>query len=234
MKRFLSHVAGAGGFSVAAAILVVGLVAAVTSAQQDTTPRPGSVTVSTDSVPDGGDDEVSPPETGGPSTPEERLDLIESRLDQLDELTSDLSDADSALEGRIQGAEESVGKMRGLVDALKSDMTDVRGDIKSMRSDITSVSERLAALVTSVDSLTAKTSKLNADGTYTGTVDPSQFSRKITPTDISGQWPLNRTTGTLDISLLGTPTWGCYGDSRYNVFVTVDVFGKYGCVRLLK
>ena len=234
MKKFLSNIAGAGGFSIAAAVLVVGLVTAVTSAQQNTSPRNQSVTVTTDSVPGDGEDDVSPPEAGQPSTPEERLDLIENRLDELDSITTDLSDSQSALDGRVNGAEETVGKMKSLVDALKSDMSDVRGDIKSMRSDITSVSEKLAALVTSVDALTAKTSKLNAEGLYTGTVDPSQFTRRLTPTDISGQWPLNRTAGTLDIALLGTPAWGCYGDSRYNVFVTVDVFGKYGCVRLLK
>ena len=94
MKRFFSNVAGAGGFSVAAAVLVVGLVAAVSSAQQDTSPsvRTDAVTVTTDSVPDDAGDEVAPPGTDTPTTPEERLDLIESRLDQLDEFTSDLSD----------------------------------------------------------------------------------------------------------------------------------------------
>ena len=229
MKRFFSNVAGAGGFSVAAAVLVVGLVTAVTSAQQDTSPRGQSdgVTVTTDSVPDDGGDDVSPPESGDPTTPEERLDIIESRLDQLDELTSDLAD-------RSDEQDAITDKLRSTVDVLKSDVDDLRGGIKSLKSEMSSLGSQLSTLSAAVDALTSKTSKLNADGTYTGTVDPSQLSRRLAPTDINGQWPLDRTTGTLDIARLGTPTFGCYADSRYNVFMTVDVFGKYVCTKVLK
>lgn len=226
MKRFFSNVAGAGGFSVAVAILVVGLVAAVTSAQQDTS-RTGAVTVTTDSVVDGGDDEVPPPESESPSTPEERLDDIEARLDQLDELTADLAD-------RSDERDAITDKLKSTVEGMKSDVDDVRGGIKSMKSEISTLGSQLSALSTAVEALTTKTSKLNADGTYTGGVDPSQLTRRLTPTDLNGQWPLDRTTGTLDINKVGTPTFGCYGDSRYNVFMSVDVFGRYACVKVLK
>jgi archaellum component FlaC len=229
MKRFFSNVAGAGGFSVAAAVLVVGLVAAVSSAQQDTSPsvRTDAVTVTTDSVPDDAGDEVAPPGTDTPTTPEERLDLIESRLDQLDEFTSDLSD-------RSDDQDAITDKLGSTVDVLRSDVDDLRGGIKSMKSEISSLGSQLSELSSAVDALTGKTSKLNADGTYTGAVDPSQLTRRLTPTDISGQWPLDRTTGSLDIGKLGTPTFGCSGDSRYNVFVSVDVFGRYACIKVLK
>jgi len=229
MKRFFSNIAGAGGFSVAAAVLVVGLVTAVTSAQPDTSPRgqSDSVTVTTDSVSDENGDDISPPESADPSTPEERLDIIESRLDQLDELTSDLGDRTDE-----QGA--VTDKLKSTVGALKSDVDDLRGDVKSMKDEMSTLGTQVSTLSAAVDALTTKTSKLNADGTYTGTFDPSQLSRRLTPTEINGQWPLDRTTGTLDIARLGTPTFGCYGDSRYNVFMTVDVFGKYVCTKVLK
>ena len=229
MKRFISNIAGAGGFSVAAAILVVGLVTAVTSAQRDNSPqgRSGAITVTTDTTPGDGQDDTSPPETDNPSTPDKRLDDIESRLDDLDGLTADLAD-------RADNQDKVIERVKAIVESIKSDVADVRDDVTSMQADIKSFGDRLTALSSAVDGLTSKTSKLNADGTYTGPVDPTQFSRRITPSDVNGQWPLDRTTGMLDINKLGSPTFGCNGDSRYNVFMSVDVFGKYSCVKVLK
>lgn len=228
MKRFISNIAGAGGFSIAAAVLVVGLVTAVTSAQQDNSPqgRSGAITVTTDSIADDEED-VSPPETADPTTPEGRLDIIESRLDELDELTSDMVD-------RADEQEDITARIAATVDSLKSDVAEVRSSVSSMKADIKLFGEKMSALSAAVDALTTKTSKLNTDGTYTGSVDPSQLTRRLTPNDVNGQWPLDRTTGTLDIGKLGTPTFGCSGDSRYNVFMTVDVFGRYSCVKVLK
>ena len=218
MKRFLPGIAGAGGFSVAAAILTVGLVTAVTSAKPDTSTVGSSVVVTTDEPTD--DTEVAPPEEGEPTTPDERLDAVEARLDDLEGLTASLSDRTGSLETATE-------RINGVLDQL-------RATVKDLRTDITSYGARIDGLVASVEAIVAKTSRLNADGTYTGQVDPSQLSRKLTPADVNGQWPLDRTTGTLDIARLGTPTFGCYGDSRYNVFMGVDVFGKYTCIKVLK
>ena len=85
MKRFLSLVANVGGFSFATAIVSVLLVVAVTSAQQnDSDPaQSDSVSVTSDSVvSDNSDSDAG----ANPGSAEERLDMIEFRLDVLDEL----------------------------------------------------------------------------------------------------------------------------------------------------
>ena len=226
MKRFLSLVANVGGFSFVTAIVSVLLVVAVTSAQQnDSDPaQSDSVSVTSDSVvSDNSDSDAG----ANPGSAEERLDMIEFRLDVLDELATGLTD-------RQDEQDSTVEKISSLVDALKVDLQGTRSEVEGLTDTLSGLNAKIAALRTAVDDLGARTAKLGADGTYTGPVEPPQLTRKLTPGEVSGQWPLDRTTGTLDIDKLGTPTFGCFGDSRYNVFMSVDVFGRYVCVKVLK
>lgn len=218
-----------------AAGMVAGLVVAVTvvgatSAQFGVGPLAGPDTTFAESPEDTTVDSVP----GSELTDSERLDEIDARLDGLDEQMMELSDDNEVLHRGLWEQEDALDALTRTVSAQAGDIASLQSSLKNARTALDTLADAVATLQESVSALQSKAAKLTAEGNYTGPVDPSQLSRKLTPADINGNWPLGRTTDTLDIKKLGTPTFGCYADSRYNTFVTVDTWGEYTCTRILK
>jgi hypothetical protein len=84
-------------------------------------------------------------------------------------------------------------------------------------------------------SIELRTSKLNDEGIYTGAINPSQLSRRLTPTDMTGDWPLNRVTGELETRYLVAPFSGnCTSSWGFHSVLVADAFRRVTCERIAK
>jgi outer membrane murein-binding lipoprotein Lpp len=146
---------------------------------------------------------------GDPLSPEELTALVLELSTKVDELQEKVD----AYESDITAARESATKATAAADAA----TDAAEDAK-----------------TQVTSVVKRTSKLNEEGVYTGTITPNQLSRKLTASDLSGDWPLDRTNGELNGEKIKVSGSSCWTDYRYNILVTPDTFRGLTCLKVLK
>lgn len=120
------------------------------------------------------------------------------------------------------------------VAELEKTIADLSTALASAESTIASMNEAVDVALAKVERVAAKTSQLAEDGTYTGTVTPSQISPRLTANDVRGDWPLSRTDGSLSTDRLVADGWGCNNDSRYNTALVVSAFRGLECARLPK
>ena len=146
---------------------------------------------------------------GDPLSPEELTALVLELSIKVDELQEKVD----AYESDITAARESATKATAAADAA----TDAAEDAK-----------------TQVTSVVKRTSKLTEEGVYTGTITPNQLSRKLTASDLSGDWPLDRTNGELNGEKIKVNGSSCWTDYRYNILVTPDTFRGLTCLKVLK
>ena len=110
----------------------------------------------------------------------------------------------------------------------------VADDVASAKQDAADALETVTGLSTTVSALERRTSKLNDDGNYSGPVNPSQFTRKLTTSDVTGNWPLNRVSEKLRTDNLEVYGSGCTADYRFNTVLVVNSFRWVECVRIAK
>ncbi len=140
--------------------------------------------------------------------------------EQLSQIVVELTTTVDALQEKVDAYESDIAAARELADkaSAAADTATTRAEEAKLR----------------VAQMEKRTSKLNEDGVYTGTVTPAQLSRKLTAIDLNGDWPLDRTSGELGgdkIKVLGS---NCWTDYRYNIFITPDAFRGVTCLKLLK
>ena len=71
------------------------------------------------------------------------------------------------------------------------------------------------------------------EGVYLGAINPNQLSRRLTPADMTGNWPLDRVTGDLEAKYLLLPFSGnC--STRYGFYSVLvgDPFRRLACERI--
>lgn len=205
MRRFTSNMVGTSLIAVALSILTVGVVWAGSSAMQIFVNDPTESTDTT--VPTEGEvPELSP---GDALSPEELTAMVHELVTKVDELQEKVD----AYESDITAARELATKATASADAATIAAQDAK---------------------TQATSVVKRTSKLNEEGAYTGTITPNQLSRKLTATDLNGDWPLDRTTGELGGEKIKMNGSSCWSDYRYNVFVTPDTFRGLNCLKVLK
>ena len=146
---------------------------------------------------------------GDPLSPEELTALVLELSTKVDELQEKVD----AYESDITAARESATKATAAADAATVAAEDAK---------------------TQVTSVVKRTSKLNEEGVYTGTITPNQLSRKLTASDLSGDWPLDRTNGELNGEKIKVSGSTCWTDYRYNILVTPDTFRGLTCLKVLK
>jgi len=236
MRTFLPQVLRTTLAGVVAGVIAVGAVVAVSAA--DGLPFVGDDPPSTDvSVPGGADtvpgDSVAPP-GGDDGAGNPTLDDLQKQIDDLSASVADLVQNDAAQDTRLEKNAAALAEAADAVSALTGRL-DRQGDsLKELRTAVQDLTAAVDTVVEDIAGLKARTVKLSPEGNYSGPVDPSQFSRRITPNDINGNWPLGRTVDKLDIDKLSPPRSGCWSDYRYNTVVALDVFGQYTCLRILK
>ena len=146
---------------------------------------------------------------GDPLSPEELTALVLELSTKVDELQEKVD----AYESDIAAARELATKATAAADAATVAAQDAK---------------------TQVTSVVKRTSKLTEEGVYTGTITPNQLSRKLTASDLSGDWPLDRTNGELNGEKIKVSGSSCWTDYRYNIFVTPDTFRGLTCLKVLK
>ena len=205
MRRFTSNMVGTSLIAVALSVLTVGVVWAGSSAMQVFVDDPTESTDTT--VPTEGEvPELSP---DNPLSSEELTSLVL-------ELSAE------------------VGSLQEKVDAYESDIAAVREMASKAIAAADAASTAAAEAKLKVVQYEKRLSKLNDEGVYIGTITPNQLSRKLTAIDLSGDWPLDRTTGELGGEKIKINGSSCWSDYRYNVFVTPDTFRGLNCLKVLK
>ena len=205
MRRFTSNMVGTSLIAVALSVLTVGVVWAGSSAMQVFVDDPTESTDTT--VPTEGEvPELSPED---PLSSEELTSLV------------------FELSAEVESLQEKV-------DAYESDIAAAREMASKAIAAADAASTAAAEAKLKVVQYEKRLSKLNDEGFYIGTITPNQLSRKLTAIDLSGDWPLDRTTGELGGEKIKINGSSCWSDYRYNVFVTPDTFRGLNCLKVLK
>ena len=127
-----------------------------------------------------------------------------------------------------------VDSLQEKVDAYESDIAAARESATKAAAAADAATTAAAEAKLKVAQFEKRMSKLNEEGVYIGTIAPNQLSRRLTATDLTGDWPLDRTTGELSGDKIKINGSSCWSDSRYNVFVTPDTFRGLNCIKVLK
>ena len=218
---------------------------AITDAIGVTSP-PGSSDGSSTSSPstdETSDSVVDAPATGdtpdgevAPIDPE-----IDARISALEDLVVTLAENDDATAATLS-------EVTGLVKTLDADLATAKTSLgnlaerigvnekatSTLRSEVDAAKAIVDALQVSVDNLKLRTSQLDETGTYNGVVKPSQISPQLKVDDIKGDWPIARTSGTLDGARIKMPFGQCANAyPQYTVVVVPGVFDGIQCLRIV-
>lgn len=234
-----------GVVAVAVSLAVIGVVRPVTNALTGgpTAPVSTTSTSSTTTGPGGGsstttssaprvttpveddpdDTPPSPPDWGDAIADlDERLDSVITRVDTLSGALDDTADV-------AREAKSIAKSVSADLATIRDDLAGTIGDITRMKQDVAGALERLTSIT---DQVSRKLSKINNDGNYTGPLAPNQITPQLRPSDIAGEWPLNRTTDYLDAAKINVDFGGCFADYRYNTVLSVNPFRRLECLRL--
>jgi len=226
MRKVTSSLVGTSLFAVALSILVVGVVWAGSSARQIFITGPNDSTETT--VPTEGEiPDLIPDDSLPPSEVIEQIKELSAKI-------SDLEEKVDAYESDIAAARAEAAKAKKVADDAVEKISTVVDDAAVAIRDAaaaTAAANEAMALVTQYEK---RLSKLTDEGIYTGTITPGQLSRRLTASDISGEWPLERTSGELGGEKVKVSGSSCWSDFRYNVFIVPETFRGLTCLKVLK
>ena len=166
---------------------------------------------------------------------------IDARISALEDLVVTLAENDDATAATLS-------EVTGLVKTLDADLATAKTSLgnladrvatnekatSTLRSDVDAAKAVVDALQVSVDNLKLRTSQLDETGTYNGVVKPSQISPQLKVDDIKGDWPIARTSGTLDGARIKMPFGQCANAyPQYTVVVVPGVFDGIQCLRIV-
>ena len=226
MRKLTSSLVGTSLLAVALSILVVGVVWAGSSARQIFTAGPNDSTEAT--VPTEGElPDLISDDSLPPSNILEIIGELSAKVSELEEKVdayeSDIAAARAEAVKAKAAAENAVEKISTVVDDAAAAIRDAAA--------ATAAANEASARVTQFEN---RVSKLTDEGLYTGTITPGQLSRRLTASDISGEWPLERTSGELGGEKVKVTGSSCWSDFRYNVFVVPETFRGLTCLKVLK
>jgi hypothetical protein len=224
MRRLSSRIVSSSLLALALSVLVVGVVWASSGALQ--TSNNGTTVVST-TLPsqDEDDDDNNNGDLPG-IDPGDDIDELRRLVVDLAAQVEKLSGVISTLQSDVEDVEDVARKAASSVEKVKSIADDAASDAADAQRVANDLSTRFSAVE-------LRTSKLNEDGLYSGVINPNQLSRKLSPTDITGNWPLDRVTGELETKFLLLPFSGnCSTRYGYYSVLVSDSFRRVGCERI--
>jgi hypothetical protein len=226
MRKLTSSLVGTSLLAVALSIVVVGAVWAGSSARQIFV-NDSSETIETTVPTEGELSDLIPDDSLPPS---EAIDLIKELAATVDELEEKVD----AYESDIKAARAEAAKAKAVADAatekVDTAVEEAANASKDAAASMTAANEAKAQVAL----FEKRLSKLTDEGVYTGTVTPAQLSRRLAPTDINGDWPLDRTNGELTGDKVKVSGSSCWSDYRYNIFVVPETFRGLTCLKVLK
>ena len=226
MRKVTSSLVGTSFFAVAMSILVVGVVWAGSSARQNFITGPNDSTETT--VPTEGEIPDLIPDDSLP--PSEVIELIK----ELSAKISDLEEKVDAYESDIAAARAEAAKAKKVADDAVEKISTVVDDAAVAIRDAAAATAAANEAMALVVQYEKRLSKLTDEGIYTGTITPGQLSRRLTASDLSGEWPLERTSGELGGEKVKVSGSNCWSDFRYNVFIVPETFRGLTCLKVLK
>ena len=243
MKKLSGNLVGVGLVALAASVVGVGAVWASGSAFFGGDSGAASrVETADSSVPDGEQPDgdlppVSPDEPGTPDDLAELKKLVADLTEQVETLTATVAasaDKVDTMEKRLSTVVDDFDDLDTRVNKGLAAIDGVADDVASAKQDAADALETVTGLSTTVSMLERRTAKLNDEGNYSGPINPSQFTRKLTAADITGNWPLNRVSEKLRTDYLEVYGSGCTADYRFNTVLVVNTFRWVECVRIAK
>lgn len=219
MRKVTSSLVGTSLFALALSIVAVGVVWAGSSARQFLEAGPTDSTETT--VPTEGElPDLIPDDSLPPSNILEIIGELSAKVSELEEKVdayeSDIAAARTEAAKAKAAAADAVEKIESAVDAAAA---------------ATAAANEASARVTQFEK---RLSKLTDEGVYTGTITPGQLTRRLSASDVSGDWPLDRTNGELAGEKVKVTGSSCWSDSRYNIFVVAETFRGLTCMKVLK
>ncbi|MCE2817249.1 MAG: hypothetical protein LW686_01165 [Ilumatobacteraceae bacterium] len=226
MRKVTSSLIGTSLFAVALSILVVGVVWAGSSARQIFTAGPNDSTETT--VPTEGEiPELIPDDSLPPSNILEIIGELSAKVSKLEEKVD-------AYESDIAAARAEAAKAKAAAEDAAEKIATVVDDAAAAIRDAAAAAAAANEAIERITQFEKRLSKLTDDGVYTGTVTPGQLSRRLVASDISGDWPLDRTSGELGGEKVKVTGSSCWSDYRYNVFIVPETFRGLTCLKVLK
>lgn len=226
MRKVTSSFVGISFFAVALSILLVGVVWASSSARQIFTA--GSNDSFETTVPtEGGIPDLISDDSLPPSNILEIIGELSAKVSKLEEKVD-------AYESDIAAARAEAAKAKAAAENAAEKISTVIDDAAVAIRDAATATAAANDAVARVSQFEKRLSKLTDDGVYTGTIAPSQLSRRLTASDVSGEWPLERTNGELNGDRVKVSGSNCWSDFRYNVFVVPETFRGLTCLKVLK
>ncbi len=226
MRKVTSSLIGTSLFAVALSILVVGVVWAGSSARQIFTAGPNDSTETT--VPTEGEiPELIPDDSLPPSNILEIIGELSAKVSKLEEKVD-------AYESDIAAARAEAAKAKAAAEDAAEKIATVVDDAAAAIRDAAAAAAAANEASERITQFEKRLSKLTDDGVYTGTVTPGQLSRRLVASDISGDWPLDRTSGELGGEKVKVTGSSCWSDYRYNVFIVPETFRGLTCLKVLK
>ena len=222
MRRFSSRLVSSSFLAIAISIFVVGVVWASSGALQTSTNSSTVVTTAPGDEEDQDDGDGDLPGIDPGDEIDELRRLVVDLTDQVEKLTevvSALGSEVSDVEGVARDAATAAGKVKAIADGAATDAEEAQRVANEVSSRFGVVELR--------------TSKLNDEGVYLGAINPNQLSRRLTPADMTGNWPLDRVTGDLEAKYLLLPFSGnC--STRYGFYSVLvgDPFRRLACERI--
>jgi hypothetical protein len=128
----------------------------------------------------------------------------------------------------------TMAELEEKVDAYESDIAAARTEAAKAVADVAAATNAANDAIARVVKYEKRLSKLTDEGVYTGTITPAQLSRRLATTDVSGDWPLDRTSGELGGEKVKVTGSNCWSDYRYNVFIVPESFRGLSCLKVLK
>jgi hypothetical protein len=226
MRKVTSSLVGTSLFAVALSILVVGVVWAGSSARQFF--EAGSNDSIETTVPTEG--EIPDLITDDSLPPSNILEII----GELSAKVSKLEEKVDAYESDIAAARAEAAKAKAAADDAAEKIATVVDDAAAAIRDAATATAAANEATARVTQFENRLSKLTDDGVYTGTITPGQLTRRLTASDISGDWPLDRTSGELGGEKVKVTGSSCWSDYRYNVFIVPETFRGLSCLKVLK
>ena len=223
MNRISSRYASVSFLTMAISILLVGVVWASSTALQTSTT---DTTVVTTVAPGEDTNEETNNENSTEGNQDSEIEELRRRVAVLSDEVENLTQMVTTLTGKIDTVEDIAEKAASTANKIKSTADAAATDAAAALELANASRDRLSVVE-------ARTSKMNDGGDYTGTITPGQLSRKLTPTDLSGNWPLDRVTGDLEARyILMQFSGNCterYG--FYSVLIS-DGFRRIQCARI--
>ena len=162
---------------------------------------------------------------------DDRFQNLTERLDMAEQNIEILSAQIYEAQNTIETSDMRITQLITEVSALKINVELMRDQLAALNNTVGGVDTRLVELA---DVIARKTSGLNDEGKYIGLIAPSQIAPQLRVVDIAGSWPMNRTTGDLDLSRMNSDLSWCSADSRNYSVLSVDAFRRLACTRIPK